>query len=65
MTKDQIERTKALYLRMPGATQPSYEEGQLMWGEVDCTDEWEFCAEIVRMIDAAVSPPVVFDPIAP
>jgi len=50
MTKAQIEWTQRLYRQMPGARMPVTEDGVFMWGEVDGTPEWDFCAEIVLSV---------------
>jgi hypothetical protein len=54
LTTAQFERVKSLYCSMPGAEPPSYVDGEMMWGDVEGTEEWAFCESIVRMVDKAV-----------
>lgn len=43
---------RALYLTLPGAPWPSTDERGLMWGEVEGTPEWHFCATLVATMRA-------------
>lgn len=54
MTEEQREWIQRLYLRMPGAKQPPVGRDGYMWGEVDGSDEWSFCEEIVLSVTAFV-----------
>jgi hypothetical protein len=42
-----------LYTTMPGAPTPSMEGGYYLWGEVEDTEHWQFCAAIIAAIDMA------------
>jgi hypothetical protein len=39
---------------MPGAEPPPYVDGEMMWRDVESTEEWAFSESIVRMVDKAV-----------
>lgn len=41
---------RSLYETMPGAPHVPTYQGERMWGEVDGTEHWEFCAAIARII---------------
>ena len=47
------QRIISLYEKMPGAPKIPYGEGELLWGEVEGNEHWEFCAAIVDMMDVA------------
>jgi hypothetical protein len=42
-----------LYEQMPGAPTPPYDDGMRLWGEVQDTEHWHFCAAIYDMIAAS------------
>lgn len=42
--------TQSLYEAMPGAPPVPTCRGDRLWGEVDSTDHWAFCATIARLI---------------
>ena len=46
------DNTRRLYKLMPGAKHPPWDEVRgYLWGEVEDTPEYDFCAMIARMID--------------
>ena len=52
--KVHLEMTQRLYMKMPGAKRPPIEDGWFMWGKVEHTDAWEFCAGIAEEILTAI-----------
>lgn len=55
MSKSQFltARIIRLYRAMPGAPMPPMVGGNFMWGDVEGTEHWNFCAEIIAAIDAS------------
>lgn len=41
---------RRLYPQMPGAPKPTCEQGVLVWGEIECTEHWQFCQQIAKEI---------------
>lgn len=48
--KLRLAQIATLYQAMPGAQMPPQDDRGYLWGEVDGTEHWAFCAAIVEMV---------------
>lgn len=52
--KAHLAITQRLYMKMPNHQRPPVVDGEYMWGDIEHTDEWEFCSGLAEEILAAI-----------